>query len=121
MKKSRIIRQTIILFFAIGLMLSCSERNSMYDHPTIQKIHNLRKIDFDNIEGVRHFVTTDEDEADEWMSKELDEGRHVQGYFNRETGEYIYKSISSEKIPIPIGEEILRLLDENGNFSLEDE
>jgi hypothetical protein len=117
--KSRIIKQTIILFFAIGLMLSCSERNSMYEHPTIQKIHNLREIDFDNIEGVRHFVTTDIDEAIEWESKELDSGRHVSGIFNRETGEYIYKSIPSEKISLPTGEEIFRLAKEK--LSLTDE
>jgi len=129
MKRNKIIKQTGILFFAIGLMLSCSERNSTYEHPTIQRIHNLREIDFDNFEGAKHFVTTDENEADEWCSKELDSGRIVDIDFNRETGEYIYKSIPSEKVSLPTGEEISRLagkegtsrlVGEEGKFLLED-
>lgn len=119
-KRTFSIRQIIILFFVIGLMTSCSENKKGYDHPTVQQLMSIKNVDFDNVEGVKHFITTDKDKAEEWRSKESKSGCVVYGRFNKKTGEYICKSIPREKVTLPTEEEISNLVDENGEFLLED-
>lgn len=106
----------------IGLITSCSKnKNNAYDHPTIQQLMSIQKINFDSADGVRHYITKDYDEAKEWRHKEMAEDRIVSGRLNKETGEYIYKSISKEKVTLPTVDKVLNLVDENGEFTLEDE
>ena len=97
------------MFFAIGLMLSCSERD-----PAMLKLRDLEKIDVDTVEGLRHFVTRDFDESWKWTMKEAKEERAVYIHLDEKTGEYICKSIPKEKAPLLTDEEILRLAKEQG-------
>lgn len=95
------IRQPIILLFAIGLMIVCSRCES----GVVKRLNALRKLNSDKVEGVRHFVTTNLDEAREWGHKEMDSGRIVYSHFDKKTGEYIYKSILIDKESLPTKEE----------------
>jgi hypothetical protein len=116
MKKNKFnIRQTIILFFAIGLMLSCSEHD-----PAIQKLHALKKIDFDKIEGARTFITPDGIEAWEWRRNELEKGRGIYGRFDKKTGRHIQTSIPKEKNPSPTYEELSHFAVDEEGFLLDD-
>ena len=116
MKKNKFnIRQTIILFFAMGLMLSCSEPD-----PAIQKLNALKKIDFDKIEGARTFITSDSVEASEWWINELEKGRSVHGRFDKKTGKHIQTSIPAGKIPLPTHEELSRFAVDEEGFLLDD-
>ena len=124
MKKVNL-RQTMILFFVIGLMTSCSKPKLVYDNPTVQQLveikNTIKNIDFDNVDGVREFVTSNRDEAEEWADEERANERIVYMSLNRETGEYIRKSIPKGNITFPAEDKLLDLLDKDGVFLLEDE
>jgi hypothetical protein len=99
----------------MGLMVSCSTNH------TISQLMELSKIDFDKFTDSKQYVSLNFDEAWEWMKKENENGYIVRMNFNKETGEHICKSIPKGKISLPTEEELLPLLDENGEFLLEDE
>jgi len=108
-------RQIIILYFILGLMASCSTNN------VVSQLMELKNIDFDKVNGLRQYVTLDKDEAREWCDKERKNGYAVYERFNSETGEHICKSIPKGNVPLPAEDKIVGLLDENGEFLLEDD
>ena len=104
------LKQIIILFFIMGLIASCST------HHTISQIKELSKIDFDKVDSVKQYVSLNFDEAREWMEKENESGYITRISLRKETGEYICKSIPKGDISLPTEEELLPLLDKNGDF-----
>ncbi|NLJ83082.1 MAG: hypothetical protein GX330_08160 [Bacteroidales bacterium] len=120
MKKNKVnLRQIMILFFAIGLMTSCSKQ--VYESSVIQQLKQIKNVDFDKNENMNQFKTKDYDAALNWNQEEINNGRMVSIRLNKETGEYICKSIPKTAVSLPTEEEIIDLLDENGEFILEDE
>lgn len=120
MKKNKVnVRQIIILFFAIGLMTSCS--NQVYNDSMVQQLKQIKNVDFDKNENMNQFKTKDFDVALNWNQEEMKQGRIVSIRLNKETGEYICKSIPKTTVSLPTEEEIIDLLDENEEFLLEDE
>lgn len=120
MEKSKFsVRQIVILFFVIGLIISCSK--TVHDNLTVQQLLDIKDVNFDNVDEMRQYVTSDKDEAWEWTKKEMENGYIVRRYLNKETGEYTCKSIPKGKISLPTEDKLLELLDENGEFLLEDE
>ena len=113
------LRQMIILFFIIGLMTSCAK--SVHDNLTVRQLMNIKNIDFDNDKDLRQFVSKEFDVAQAWNHEEIHNGRIVSIKLNKETGEYICKSIPKGRVSLPAEDKILDLLDENGEFLLEDE
>jgi hypothetical protein len=112
------VKQVVILFFIIGLMLSCSKQ--IHDNVTVQQLMEIKDVDFDKVDGLKQYVTLDKDEAWKWMKKELENECIVRSRLNKETGEYTCKSIPKSKVVLPAEDKILDLLDENGEFLLED-
>lgn len=113
------VKQIIILFFVVGLMNSCSK--DIYDNLVVQQLMDIKNVDFDKVEGVKHFITEDSDTALAWITEEMKNGRIASVKPNKETGEYTCKSILKGKVSLPAEDKILDLLDENGEFLLEDE
>jgi hypothetical protein len=94
----------------------------IYDNLTVvRQLMKLNDVDFDKVDGVRKYTTSNSDEAMEWMDKEIENGYITLSYFDKETGEHICKSIPKEKVSLPTEDELLPLLDENGEFLLDDE
>jgi len=81
------LRQIIILFFIMGLLVSCSTNY------TISQLMKLSDIDFDKVEGSRRYVSLNFDDAQAWAEKEIENEYTVLMDFDKNTGERICKSI----------------------------
>ena len=96
-------------------MVSCSTNY------TISQLMKLNDIDFDKIEGSKRYVPLNFDDAQAWAEKEIENEYIVLMDFDKNTGERICKSIPKKRVSLPAENKTINLLDENGEFLLEDE
>ena len=106
----------IFIFFVCIVSLSffsCTEEGYTHNNP-LSQIIALKEVDFDSVEGAKHFTTQDSVQASNWFSKELGAGRLVESEFDKQTKEYRMVSIPRGGVPIPESSDIGKLL-EGGN------
>ncbi len=116
-----LLKKVIVLFSILSFVYSCSRPSIKEDNPTIQQLIKLADIDFDKHQDVQVFITADKDSAEAWCKEETDAGYIVQRSKDKTTGIWTCKSIPKESVHFPEDEKLLNLLDENGEFLLEDE
>ncbi len=116
-----LLKKVIIFCSVLSFVYSCSRPSIKEENPTIQQLIKLADIDFDNHPDVQIFITADKDSAEVWCKEKTDAGCIVQRSKNKTIGTWTCKSIPKESVHFPEDEKLLNLLDENGEFLLEDE